>query len=147
MIYFVKNMKYQEILENCRKYPRKYLEISGNTFEPTRHYYLTLQITTPLKVLLLKKKNPSLFAEIMKMEAHLKERENTELWKYHQKYVVNPLLEKIVKTNYDPEIDEELLQKVCGILDVNTFEIRGECAEQNVSTQSNTKQLKFFENF
>jgi hypothetical protein len=68
----------------------------------------------------------------MLMEAHLTERQDTDLWKYHQNHVVTPLSEQIKKTNFDPDIDETVLHKICGILDVNTFEIRGDAAEDGV---------------
>jgi hypothetical protein len=90
------------------------------------------QATTPLKVIALKNKNPALFNELMLMEAHLKERQDTDLWKYHQNHVVTPLFEQIKKTNFDPDIDETMLHKICGVLDVNTFEIRGDAAEDGV---------------
>jgi hypothetical protein len=55
------------------------------------------------------------------MESHLKERQNTPIWNFLQDLVVKPLMKletlKIL-------INEQFLQEICGILDVNTFELR-----------------------
>lgn len=86
-----------------------------------------LQVVTPVRVLLLSNTDQELFEEIMKMEARLNARRNTNIWKLHEKYVVLPILNSKLNTllpNIE-KLDIELIQKVCSILDLNVIEVRG----------------------
>lgn len=56
----------------------------------------------------------------MKLESHVTERRDSPIWKFIQHSVVEP----IINNFKDCRIDAELVQQVCGILDVNTFELR-----------------------
>lgn len=58
----------------------------------------------------------------MQMESHLEDRRNSHIWRSH-KIFVEQILEKL---NFltKKDLEEELVQKVCGILDVNSFELR-----------------------
>lgn len=63
---------------------------------------------------------------ILLAESHLDERRNTKIWHYYRKNVVEPILQSgIVKFLSDrEEINEEFLQRLCALIDVNSFEIR-----------------------
>lgn len=59
------------------------------------------------------------------MEHHCKERKETEIWNFCDNKVIKPLLSTNILNDFSMEIGEEMLQQICGVLDVNTFEIRG----------------------
>lgn len=56
------------------------------------------------------------------MEGHESTRKSLPIWKFIENYVIKPLMS--VDSMKDLGIDEQFIQKVCGILDVNTFELR-----------------------
>lgn len=81
----------------------------------------------PLKCLLLLE-NPeksSTASEILKLPSFSTERRNSEIWIEHETNIVEPLLKSglpsLIKTM---KVDSDLIQKICGIIDVNSFEIR-----------------------
>ncbi|CAG9773984.1 unnamed protein product [Ceutorhynchus assimilis] len=76
----------------------------------------------PLRVLLLSIYNPKAFEEVLKLEPHLEKRRDTAIWRRHRISVEEILKETNLLRKED--IEEELVQKVCGILDVNAFEVR-----------------------
>lgn len=79
---------------------------------------------TPLRCLFLKK-NPekqNVFEEFLQMESHCDQRRGTEIWNSHQDRIIRPLAEAGVLDEF--QVDENFMQKVCGVLDVNTFEVR-----------------------
>lgn len=74
----------------------------------------------PFRCLLLKKNDPNRWERLNKMEAHNDIRRNiSSLWKRNQEVVVNRL-RNIWGFN---EFSEEEIHTVCGILEVNCFEI------------------------
>lgn len=75
----------------------------------------------PLRCLLLGIYDPETFEEIVKLEAHLEERRDTAIWRRHRISVEDVLKETNLITQKD--VEEELVQKICGILDVNSFEV------------------------
>ncbi|XP_054258532.1 SET domain-containing protein SmydA-8-like [Macrosteles quadrilineatus] len=83
------------------------------------------QHVLPLRVLLniRSEEGDQRFKNILELEAHLEERKDTDAWLSHQKHVVE-LFQKLGVITANPE-DEELVQKICGALDVNSFEVRG----------------------
>lgn len=102
-------------------------------------------VVTPLRVLLLfyryaeqRKMNACVDAdlksqidEILSMESHCIKRKDSWIWKQHQKNTVEPLhsinIDGIFKSMDAPwHLSDQFLQKICGILDVNTFEVRTE---------------------
>ncbi|XP_055536296.1 SET domain-containing protein SmydA-8-like [Wyeomyia smithii] len=88
--------------------------------------YNHFNVITPVRCLLLYGTNRERYDEVMRMESHLEERRGTEIWDIHEKYVVKPLLDSGAFDNFhNLEVTGELIQRICGILDVNTFEIRG----------------------
>lgn len=102
-------------------------------------------VLTPLRVLLLllqQSKNDKEdrdcdgqlagidFEEIFSMESHCSVRRDTMIWNTHAKNVVKPLREAGITAAMNEgrqlpcTIDDDFVQKICGILDVNTFEVR-----------------------
>lgn len=100
-------------------------------------------VVTPLRVLLLfyryaeqKKLNlyveadlKSQIDEILNMESHCMERKGSWIWDQHTKNAIQPLrkinIDGIFAAMDSPwPLTDEFLQKICGILDVNTFEVR-----------------------
>lgn len=65
------------------------------------------------------------YMEVMKMESHCAERRGTAIWFMHENCVIKPLIAADVIT----EADAPLLQRYCGIMDVNAFEVRSETFE------------------
>ncbi|XP_053965411.1 SET domain-containing protein SmydA-8 [Anastrepha ludens] len=66
------------------------------------------------------------YEQLLQMEPHLEERRDTEIWKELQKNSVEPILNSGL-TQYlkdGKSINETLLQKIWGIIDVNCFEVR-----------------------
>ncbi|KAI5754648.1 hypothetical protein M8J77_010294 [Diaphorina citri] len=63
-----------------------------------------------------------LWQKFQQLEAHMEERRNTWIWESHRNSVIQGL-QNVGLISKDEE-EEELAQKVCGILDVNSFEIR-----------------------
>lgn len=66
------------------------------------------------------------FHDILSMESHCDKRRNTMIWDMHVRSVIEPLkdvVKSFTQLNGN-EVDEDFIQKICGILDVNTFEVR-----------------------
>ncbi|XP_018323549.1 SET domain-containing protein SmydA-8-like [Agrilus planipennis] len=81
---------------------------------------INLHALVPLRCLLLKSLNPSGYEKLMNMEAHNEIRANIpEVWNGNQKTVV----EKIRNDWGLLEYTEEEIHTICGILEVNAFEI------------------------
>lgn len=70
--------------------------------------------------------------EVLTMESHCDKRRGTWIWNEHAKNVIKPLqtiakLDALFESvNSHWKLTDEFLQKICGILDVNTFEVRTE---------------------
>lgn len=67
--------------------------------------------------------------EIMCMESHCAQRRGTHIWNEHAKNVIQPLRSinidaKFQSLNAPWTLTDDFLQKLCGILDVNSFEVR-----------------------
>lgn len=81
-----------------------------------------------LKCLLLREnpENASYYEELLQMESHLEERRSSEIWQELQKHAVEPVLQAglTIHLKDGQRIDETLLHKFLGIIDVNCFEIR-----------------------
>lgn len=78
------------------------------------------QIIYPLRCLLLRYYNLEKWKEFLLLEAHLDDRKNTWIWRSHEINVVSVLKE----LGIEEANEKDLLQKICGILDVNSFEVR-----------------------
>lgn len=67
--------------------------------------------------------------EVLSMESHCTERRDTWIWQQHAKNVIQPLrdinIDAIFEAVQAPcNLTDDFLQKICGALDVNTFEVR-----------------------
>lgn len=77
-------------------------------------------------MLLLSRTNKSFYDDIMQMGGRLHVRDDTNVAKCHQKFITDPLLSKNITTLFpDLNIDFNLLQKLCAILDMISLEVRG----------------------
>ncbi|XP_050298383.1 SET domain-containing protein SmydA-8-like [Anthonomus grandis grandis] len=82
---------------------------------------LQYECITPLRVLLEKERNPKRWEEeVAVMESHDSERKTNPIWEFNQQNVVGYIRGPCKLT----EFPEELIHKVCGILEVNAFEAR-----------------------
>lgn len=112
---------------------------------PQQFLFDNFDVVTPLRFLLLlyqcaeQMKNGEVdenlctaIEDVLSMESHCDKRKDTWIWKEHAKNVIKPLrdLTKIHNifdmVNSQWTLTDQLLQKICGILDVNTFEVRTE---------------------
>ncbi|CAH1116303.1 unnamed protein product [Phaedon cochleariae] len=80
------------------------------------------QVIFPLRCLFLKKYKPEVWKHIMELEAHLENRRDNPIWRRHKIAVEQNLRHMNLLSEED--IASEMVQKICGILDVNTFELR-----------------------
>ncbi|RZF47251.1 hypothetical protein LSTR_LSTR004960 [Laodelphax striatellus] len=81
-----------------------------------------LECITPLRVLLTKETDPERWKkEVSLMESHNEERKKNEYWKVEKVNVVDFLLKKC---KLDGRFNDEEVHFVCGILEVNSFEVR-----------------------
>ncbi|CAH1979436.1 unnamed protein product [Acanthoscelides obtectus] len=76
----------------------------------------------PLRCILLRSHNPDIWKQISLLEPHLEERRHSPIWRRHQ-ITVELFLRKF-KALSDDDLQQELVQRICGVLDVNTFEVR-----------------------
>ncbi|KAM7347903.1 SET and MYND domain containing, arthropod-specific, member 4 [Cochliomyia hominivorax] len=74
-----------------------------------------------VRILLMKQHSPDLYDRIMLMESHLEmRRNNPELWSHYESNVVTYLRDKWQMAD---QFSAEEIHRICGILDVNCFEI------------------------
>lgn len=85
----------------------------------------------PLRCILLRKYNPEKWGEFMQLEPHLDKRRGTWIWNMHKATVQRVLEEANCLSQFD--VAEEVIQKTCGILDVNSFEVRAVESQNNFS--------------
>lgn len=79
------------------------------------------ELVLVVRILLQKEQNPELYGRIMVMESHLEMRQkNPELWSHYESNVVTYLREN---WHLAERFTSEEIHTVCGILDVNCFEI------------------------
>ncbi|GAB1863097.1 MSTAA protein [Camponotus japonicus] len=81
------------------------------------------KILLALRLWLIKYRNPSIWERINNMKAHLNKRISTLVWKENEIDVVN-VIQKLRMPDKTEPPSAELIQKLCGILDINTFELR-----------------------
>ncbi|KAM3965853.1 SET domain-containing protein SmydA-8 [Aphomia sociella] len=74
-----------------------------------------------LRIMLKKKTNPQAWEEFLQLETHLEERNNSSIWQYYQNTV--KFIESLDLVDGDSK--ENLVQKVCAAIDVNSFDVRG----------------------
>lgn len=83
------------------------------------------QVTMPLRCLLMKYYDQDFWKEFIQLECHLKERRGTYIYNLHKYQVDKPLRDaKIIQDLQDSDVHADILPTICGILDVNIFEVR-----------------------
>ncbi|KAK0098482.1 hypothetical protein PV326_008080 [Microctonus aethiopoides] len=82
------------------------------------------EILLPLRLWLIKKKDQVLWEKIISLEAHLEARRGTNVWKDREENIINVLKSLKIIDKAEENNFFELLQRLCGILDVNSFELR-----------------------
>ncbi|KAK7870908.1 hypothetical protein R5R35_005496 [Gryllus longicercus] len=86
-------------------------------------------LLTPLRCLLLQRRHPQRWAQLLQLEAHQDKRgPGTDAYRELRSSVVEPLRSRFLsKLPPDalPDCSEATLHRVCGILDVNAMEVRG----------------------
>nr|XP_031841458.1 SET domain-containing protein SmydA-8-like isoform X1 [Nomia melanderi] len=80
-------------------------------------------VLLPLRLWLLKQRNPVLWGQVESMESHVDKRRNTSVWKDREENVINVIRNLGLIADHD-ESTSESLQQLCSILDVNMFELR-----------------------
>ncbi|XP_050298611.1 SET domain-containing protein SmydA-8-like [Anthonomus grandis grandis] len=101
------------ILEECKSASL----MNFTSLEDLRLHY---QAIVPLRCLILKTTDPSSYSILMDMESHNEIRKNIpDLWELNQTRVVD----RIIKDWRLTEFTEEEIHTICGILEVNAFEI------------------------
>lgn len=81
-----------------------------------------------IKCLLLNE-NPhtrNVYEQLCSLESHQESRRGTEIWSDHTKTIVEPIISSGIIPCFKEtrNINEELIQHICGVIDVNSFEIR-----------------------
>lgn len=66
------------------------------------------------------------FLKIQQLMSHVDKRRNTPVWQERNERIVQPILKSNIRKYFQlaEKIDEDFLQHLCGVLDVNTYEIR-----------------------
>nr|XP_023026359.1 protein msta-like [Leptinotarsa decemlineata] len=80
------------------------------------------QVIFPLRCLIMKQCQPEIWKSMMQLESHLEARRGSFIWRRHA-VVVEQSLRDMALTSED-DLKNDLIQRICGILDVNTFEVR-----------------------
>lgn len=64
--------------------------------------------------------------KFFRLEGHVEVRKTRDIWQYVQGQVVEPMISSGVLEKFkDKCVDAETIHKICGIIDVNSFDIRG----------------------
>ncbi|XP_077295773.1 SET domain-containing protein SmydA-8-like [Arctopsyche grandis] len=93
-----------------------------------------LHLITVLRCILLKNQSDSNnWKRLITMESHLEKRRRTGIWKIHEKTSQVLFDLKIIN---EKDIESELVQKICGILDVNSFELRASDSQELLKIDS-----------
>ncbi|XP_018019146.1 SET domain-containing protein SmydA-8 [Hyalella azteca] len=92
-------------------------------FNEVNHFY---EVVTPLRCLLLKKKSPKKYEELMALESHFNDRKGTHIYTENQKRVVNMLRNYFMLVDFPPEdldASEASIHNMTGIIDTNAVDI------------------------
>ncbi|XP_075980595.1 SET domain-containing protein SmydA-8-like [Anticarsia gemmatalis] len=74
-----------------------------------------------LRAFMKKGVDPEGWKEFMKLETHLEERKGSSVWEFSQNTV--KFIQSLSYAGNEP--DEDLIQRICAAIDVNSFEVRG----------------------
>lgn len=75
----------------------------------------------PLRLLLMKEKQPEKYKKALSLESHLKERIGTPLYAVYKKNLVGFLRQRL---GFETIVDDDTILTIAGILDTNAFEVR-----------------------
>ncbi|XP_075168852.1 SET domain-containing protein SmydA-8-like isoform X2 [Haematobia irritans] len=66
------------------------------------------------------------FEAMVRMQSHLEKRRKSIIWQEHSKEIIQPLIESNILKGLEiiDRLNEDFLQHICGIWDVNSYEIR-----------------------
>ena len=73
----------------------------------------------PLRLLLLRREQPDKWNQLMDLESHMAARQSTSIWGFNQRNIT-PFLETMLVDEM-PDINDKLVQQICGAVDVNSF--------------------------
>lgn len=122
------------ICENCNKIElKKYHKNECKIFSESKCKFfnqkdsdsicMQLDCITPLRVILEKESNPERWEnEVKNMEDHREKRIQSDTWKVDEQNIVKYLLGPCKLSQRD--VDAELIQKILGFLEVNSFEAK-----------------------
>lgn len=124
--------KIAPICAGCSTHDAYECDFFAATQLPTHFLYDHFDLITPLRCLLLASdaKRAGAFVACWQLESHCAQRRDTSIWRLHGRQVVEPLLAAMpamplagrpLPVEY---ATAAFVQRLCGILDVNTFEVR-----------------------
>lgn len=73
----------------------------------------------PLRLLLLRLEKPDKWKLLMHLESHMEARQMTPIWGFIERNIT-PFLQIMLKDEI-PDLDDKLVQQICGAVDVNSF--------------------------
>lgn len=73
----------------------------------------------PLRLLFLHKEQPEKWKLLMDLESHMESRQKTQTWGFIERNIT-PYL-KIMLGDEMPDLSSDLIQQICGAIDVNSF--------------------------
>ncbi|KAK7070870.1 hypothetical protein SK128_003136 [Halocaridina rubra] len=102
----------------CQLSRNRPVKVQVNKFMQVNQMY---ECITPLRCLWLKENDPGKWTTLNQMESHLERRVNTDVHEVNQANVVDFMQQYLRILNYS----EEEIHRMCGVIDVNGFEIPG----------------------
>ncbi|XP_018322201.1 SET domain-containing protein SmydA-8-like isoform X2 [Agrilus planipennis] len=96
------------------------------------HFLVNSQIILPLRCLVFRNSNNQKWDELLKLESHLEKRRKCPVWKDIAINIEALFLNLGIISKVD--VENELIQKICGILDINSFELRTNAFIDNYSS-------------
>lgn len=109
---------------NCTNHDNFECEYLKTTILPENFLIDHFDVLSVLRFLILRTNFDlkSDYDDILEMESHCSKRRGTDIWLLHQKNIIDPL--KQIGLLELEGVTEDFIQRLCGILDVNSFEIR-----------------------
>lgn len=102
----------------CQLSRNRPVKVQVNQFKNVNQMY---ECITPLRCLWLKEEDPAKWSSLCQMESHLERRINTDVHEINQANVVDFIQKYLRVLSYS----EEEIHRICGVIDVNGFEIPG----------------------
>lgn len=79
------------------------------------------------------------YRDLIGMESHFEQRQNTLIWHQHRRAIIDPLRQSGLYEcfMFDGQyINDDFVQKICGILDVNSFDVRTQTSQVFLTNRS-----------